>query len=298
MPRFFIHYVPRRVVTRIPSVNSENAKKRNQVKLWYTSPEELALEREQESDEGFSRPIFHTTKSLLGAAANIEPGSVIWLIAQLQTPWGSLCPALDARIVVETISEASFCDVNEGIKQKRIFRARAEGSSWYPLKDIGPTLEGLFSLGSNKPLISKHGDHVGLYLQSLRELEPGSGEQLEQWAKALNSVPFGFLSYRQLDGNKEAFYAAQKLMLEGRTVFWDRWSLPRRLAERREMVSNAKLNEHLMDKLERAAVVWGVKSPNYALPGSYSEREMQRAIALNKFEWVNAIRRASYAPEV
>jgi hypothetical protein len=70
--------------------------------------------------------------------------------------------------------------------------------------------------------------------------------------------------------------------------FLDRWSLPRRLAERREIVADPALDEHLMKKLEKSAYVWGIESEKYSVADSYSAKERFRAMELGTYHGVSS----------
>ena len=76
------------------------------------------------------------------------------------------------------------------------------------------------------------------------------------------------------------------LAKQGARVFLDRWCLPRRLAERREAVGDASLDNTLLESIREAEGVWGVESPLYAAPGSYTARERDLARSLNKYRSV------------
>jgi hypothetical protein len=99
-----------------------------------------------------------------------------------------------------------------------------------------------------------------------------------------------FVSYRISDGSRGAFRKVHDLIEQGKVVFWDRWSLPRRLAERREIDPDPyfrrTLDEYLLEKLEKSAHVWGIESKKYSAEGSYSEKERSRAMKLGTYHSV------------
>jgi hypothetical protein len=84
--RHFIHYVPRRVVVHFP---------RDPRALWFADA--------QHASAGFRRPVFHKTRSQTGAATRVCKGDVIWIVSQLDSPWGRLPPGIDARLCVRNI---------------------------------------------------------------------------------------------------------------------------------------------------------------------------------------------------
>jgi hypothetical protein len=119
---------------------------------------------------------------------------------------------------------------------------------------------------------------IGQYLQSLRRLV--SAEPIELWTRKLATEPVHFVSYRISDGSRGAFRKVHDLIEQRKVVFWDRWSLPRGLAERREIFPDPTLDQYLMEKLEKSAHVWGIESKKYSAVKSYSEKERSRAMKL------------------
>ena len=99
-----------------------------------------------------------------------------------------------------------------------------------------------------------------------------------------------FISYRIADGTQQAFEKVQELLKRGNKVFWDRWCLPRRLAERRECVNDKALDAQLMSHLQMASVVWGIESPLYADVESYAQKECAAARELGTYKRVRARR--------
>jgi len=126
------------------------------------------------------------------------------------------------------------------------------------------------------PLRSDRNRPVGHSLQSMRTLVDGA--TLISWAQALNDRPLEFISYRMRDGSRAAFLFAQVLCREQQlSVFWDRWSLPRGLTERREQKPKAALDRHLVDAIRRAQIVWGLETASYSEAGAYSAQERDLA---------------------
>ena len=125
---------------------------------------------------------------------------------------------------------------------------------------------------------------IGQQLQSMRRL--ASQDLLVTHTTQASRKPLHFISYRIIDGTSCAFMKTSDLVQCGEVVFWDRWCLPRRLAERREVVSHAALDRYLMEKLKHSDVVWGIESPKYAELKSYSAKEQQAAIAQGSYRKV------------
>jgi hypothetical protein len=264
-PRHFIHYVPRRVVVHFP---------RDPRALWFADA--------QHASAGFRRPVFHKTRSQTGAATRVRKGDVIWIVSQLDSPWGRLPPGIDARLCVRHIER-------DGDAKEIRFEASSR-SVWLPLADARSVLADLRTLSAqgrtSTPLWPHEelGHRIGHYLQSMRELE--SAAPLIAWEKKLARRPLSFVSYRICDGTKHAFLKSKELLEQGRAVFWDRWCLPRCLAERREVVSDAALDRYLMIQLKACATVFGIESPLYSEPSSYSAKEGAAARHLGTYRSV------------
>src|SRR3989337_1472456 len=120
----------------------------------------------------------------------------------------------------------------------------------------------------------------------MRELtEPALLVELEH---RLDITPRDFISYRLIDGTRLACEKAFQLVKEGRAVFWDRWSLPRRLAERREFLNDETLDSHLQRVMSQCRIVWGIRTAKYGDPDSYSARELGEAQRLQKLQYYPA----------
>lgn len=252
MSKVFIHYVPRHVVLNFPRTCEHT---------WFR--------RYQKRGDGFDRPTRHTTRQREGAASIVETGDSIWIVSQIFSPWGSIPPGIDARIDVEEVK------VRRGGGYEYV---AAASSRWFPLVDargLLQTLETVSSAGRKRALWKDVSHPVGHSLQSMRHLY--SADQLTAWENSLDERPLNFISYRIADGTAGAFLKAQSLVEGGEKVFWDRWCLPRRLAERREVVSSKKLNEKLIEELRSAAVVWGIETDKYWDPKSYAQKEFAAA---------------------
>lgn len=260
-PMDFIHYLPRKVVMKFPM---------NASSPWF--------HRYQRRGEGFERPTRHTTQRQVGAAATVQRGDRIWVVSQIFSPWGHLPPGIDACVVVESV-------------QKRrgggFHFVAASSSRWFPLMDaqgLLASLDTVTAAGDKKKLWANSCKPIGHSLQSMRRLD--SAQAIEDWERSLKRLPLNFISYRIADGTALAYETVRKLLERGEKVFWDRWCLPRRLAERRERVSNRELDMQLMRKLRSASIVWGIESPLYASVGSYALKECIAARRLGTFKLV------------
>jgi len=260
MGRHFIHFNRRELRLRFP-----------------TDPEHPWFSELQSESGGFDRPRFHVTRATAGPAADVDSGDSIWLVGQLYAPWGERFPAtVDARI---DVSEVSPRNGQPGFRYEA-----ADTSQWFALTDSTRELRALECTthgGDNTSLWRDHGRPIGQYLRRIREL--ANGEILEAWAVEQKSRPLHFVSYRIRDGSRLAFRCARALFDESRRVFWDRWCLPRRLAERREAVGDQPLDETIESSIKEADVVWGIESPLYGAPESYAARERDLARRLNKY---------------
>lgn len=229
----------------------------------------------QSIDEGFDRPMFHVTRRKAGIASQIEIGSTIWVFSILKSPWGNLPPSLDAKIIVEKVEH-----LPNGLTK---FHAHPK-SKWFPLYDASKLLRKLYSIdkaGNETEIWPDKTLSLGLYLQSIRQIK--NGDELLDYENTLSNTGISFISYRIKDGTKAAFDTTRKLISECQLVFWDRYCLPRRLVERREYISDDKLDRYLIEKIYNAKDVFGIETPKYAEQNSYSLKEAQIAKKLNKY---------------
>jgi hypothetical protein len=154
------------------------------------------------------------------------------LVSQLSSPWGKLPLPIDTLIKVESIEQI----LDECGKTKIRYNA-SENSKWFPLTDATTMLSKLIVISKNGektiPYNSRK-DNLGQAFQSMKKVN--STEVIREWAEKVDKSELHFISYRMVDGTKMAFMKADSLLKKGLSVFWDRWSLPRRLAERRELV--------------------------------------------------------------
>lgn len=266
MPRGFIHYIKRRISSRM-------AARPDADRPWYADA--------QAGDESFNRPRQHVTQGRFGASASITAGDTIWIVGQLYSPWGCLPPSLDARI---DVAEVTLASGGNGGAQSYVYKA-ADTSRWFPIASASSVFVRLTTVSGNGSVSSLWRDSkkpIGQYLQQIRELE--SQNLLIDWQRHISAQPFHFISYRLRDGTQAAFAKAKSLVDVGEAIFWDRWSLPRRLAERREWVNDATLDSYLLKQIEAASAVWGISSPLYSEIDSYAQREKSFAMELGKFK--------------
>ena len=260
MQNHYVHYVKRKVRMRY---------RKDERHYFYS--------QEQQVDEGFEIPKYHVTKQISGPPSRIAIGDIIWLFSVLKSPWGCTPPSLDGKLKIDSIKKTK-----DGYFE---YLGNAE-SRWYMLNNATLALQKLKSINNNnviKPIMTK-GLSIGQSLQGIRALQ--NPECLIDYSDLVQKSKFDFISYRIKDGTKRAFLKVLKLLNEGNIVFWDRYSLPRRLAERREYVSNEKLDSYLLKKLADSKQVWGIESRKYAESGSYSFKEYEEAIRLNKYSAV------------
>ena len=265
MPQNFIHYLPRLIVMRFP---------REPNNPWFAEF--------QKRDDGFAYPQYHTSRRRTGPTRSVKPGDTIWIISQISSPWGVLPPALDARIDVERIEEDG-----EG----KLKFVAATTSAWFPLADISEllaTLETKNAKGQVEKVWNRTNQPVGHSLQSMRRL--ASSDSLQAWSQKLKSAPYDFISYRICDGTQCAFTKVRESLGQGKVIFWDRWGLPRRLAERREVVADTALDAYLMNQLRKSKVTWGIESKKYAVEGCYAAKEKLTAVSLGNYQSVSCLK--------
>jgi hypothetical protein len=271
----YLHYVVRRIAT--PD---------------YKNPSDPYFVDHQPDDQGLFRPAFHDVPGGHGLAGQVKVGDYIWVFSQLTGPWGSLPPALDMLVVVEEISDTIRSqpkpEDDEGEQQDQPTKVKrflaGEGSRWFPLFDASNFLKNkplVKSQDNLVPIISGAHTHVGQSLRVLRKADDPA--PLLAHVQAIEKARNVFVSYRLTDGSEAAFARAHELLNEGNSVFWDRWSLPRRLAERREFLNDAELASYIEYCIGMADTVEGISSPEYAEPTSYSYTEWELANQLGKF---------------
>lgn len=259
----FVHYLKRRVAV----VN-------------YLQPNDPWFVENQAEDQGFDRPSYHVTRAVSGPAARVEKGDTIWLFSQLQSPWGTIPVALDAKIIVRHVTD-SRSNQDSGAPA---FRYEADtGSRWYPLFDAATYLDQLETVdgkGNIRELIGTS-QHPGASMRRMRQVADAA--KLIELEDAISSLGTDFISYRLIDGTRAAFEQCRTLVSRQKTVWWDRWSLPRRLAERREIIDDEKLNSHILQQVRSSQTVWGIESPRYSELESYSRKEQKLALKLGKY---------------
>lgn len=259
--KHFAHYIKRTVVTAGVSSQARD--------LPYAEP--------QPETQGFSLPTYHSVPLNSGVALRVGVGDTIWLFSQLNSPWGSLPPSLDGKIEVGEIAKS------QGAAGRYRFGAN-DNSKWYPLFsaiELAGELNAIDAQGDVRDLLNTPRTAIGQALQFLREIADPA--PLLKHAARVEEMAPDFISYRMVDGTRTAFELAAWLLVNQHAVFWDRWSLPRRLAERDEHVAAVTLDEHIATAIEHARIVWGVHSERYAMAGSYSKLEKECAVRLGKF---------------
>lgn len=257
----FAHYIKRTVV--------DSANQNTSCELPYTE--------DQPKDQGFKFPTYHSVPMNSGVASRVNIGDTIWLFSQLSSPWGSLAPSLDGMIQVSEIKVSGKC-------HDRYRFGATKNSKWYPIFNATELILGLKAVDAQnnvRDLLNTPRTAIGQALQFLREIRDPS--PLLKHAASVSELEPDFISYRMLDGTKFAFELAQRLVERNRAVFWDRWSLPRRLAERGEKVEDTALDSSIVETITNSRCVWGVTSSFYGVEGSYSKLEKELAIQLGKF---------------
>jgi hypothetical protein len=217
------------------------------------------------------------TRRLDGPSERIQKGDHIWIVGQLSSPWGRLPPSLDARIDVAAASKV--ITKTRGGEKIKMRHFKASGTSrWFPLADASKVLRRLKSRnkrGEELSLINNTNEPVGPMLQAIRELT--IAEPLQAWERKLDSRGFDFVSYHLADGTQAAFKKVRSIVKRRGVVFWDRWSLPRRLAERRERLGEPELDRHIRGQIKRARSFWIIQSRGYRATGTYCKREFNWA---------------------
>lgn len=252
--------------------------------VWQLPPEASPsppYAEQQPLDAGFSRPEYHSTRATSWPVTEVAEGDTVWLVAQLRWRGQSLPPALDARIDVAQVRTPPRSSGSRSGGYR--FRA-APSSRWFPLADATEVLRVLETRrrdGGTAPLLPNGQESIGRVTRWMRALR--DAVKLQEWASALEERAPDVVSYRHIDGTERAFEWVRELLAKRVAIFWDRWSLPRRLAERRETVGEGPLDRCIEDAIRAAPNVWGVLSPLYDEPRSYSAREKALAEQLGTF---------------
>ncbi len=273
MPQHYAHYLTRKIIAYDRDRWTELASlPPDQRREWFDIV--------QAEDGGFDKPAAHITGSMGWPAKEIAENDVIWLFACVVYKKRRLSIGLDAKIVVERIEELDI----DG-KRKLKFYA-GNGSSWVPLANWTPQLlHARIVLKNEKycrlPLPKQT---FGQSMQGFRKLSSTTAINFEKYLENVcKPGAFDFISYRHKDGTEKAVTLVQKLLAEGRVIWWDRWSLPRRLAEGREALAERSLEREIFDQITAAQTVHGVMSDGYQEEGAFTLRE--RASAGDRFRF-------------
>jgi len=245
----------------------------------------------QTQDAGFRKPEYHITRRRSAPASLIGNGDCIWLFSQIKSRWGDLPISLDAKIVVCQREDLR----RSPEKSAAIYRYNAcTGSKWFTLFDATGVLPSLWTVtqgGKVSRLLSKADQHPGNAMRSLRKLV--DAEPLVLLEKCLEDRIDNFISYRLTDGTQAAFSHCRHLMSQGQSVWWDRWSLPRRLVERREDISTPALDQAIFSMIGKIRpIVWGIETKDYGVPECYGARERRFAEELGLYRSVPVERTA------
>lgn len=264
--RHFAHFVKRRIVPYHPDRWKWLADARpDRKRLWF--------DLLQARDGGFEAPARHVTRQKGGAVDRVREGDVIWLFSQLRHR-GLIFPAsLDAMI---TIGAPPTRDA-----AGRFTAEAGRGSRWAPLSDWSADIAALrvrLKTGDEKPL-RELGRAPGNQLQSLRELVDATALSQRLYRQDRQGG-VRFVSYRHKDGLARAAACAHRLVTdEGALVWWDRWSLPRRMAEGREALDDDRLAAFIKAAIRSGdtAEVIGVETDGYDEPGAFTLAERRWA---------------------
>ncbi|MEH6727317.1 MAG: hypothetical protein V7703_14230, partial [Hyphomicrobiales bacterium] len=220
--------------------------KRDVTVVDYTNPNDPWFAENQAEDQGFDAPSYHVTRARNGPASRVDKNDTIWLFSQLTSRWGKIPPALDAKIIVGAVID----NRNTLSQGEPAFRFEAgEGSQWFPLFDASHHVAKLVTQdakGKTRCLLGDPPVHIGRVTRRMRELS--SADPLFRLVQDISDASRHLISYRLIDGTRPAFDLCKKLIKDGDAVWWDRWSLPRRLSERREFVNNCRLDQSILQQ--------------------------------------------------
>jgi hypothetical protein len=188
---------------------------------------------------------------------------VIWLAGNYPK-LGRPEAALDGYIIVANVqTEKGTGERNTKGKKDRgklIYDAGDE-SAWLPWIDAGELLYSCKFVSRSGPITLLRDRSLGQQLRFTLEICSASAAKVGRFAAAVRKKPSMFISYRWSDSSDVVAALMPKLAAAGYTVWWDRWSGPRRLAE--EQAPPPELATMLKIAIERAPAALIVRGASY-----------------------------------
>lgn len=222
----------------------------------------------------FDRPSKHVTRSNDQVVTGVKPNDFIWLFSQISYRNKLvLPPSLDAIIQVEGQPKSSI-GPGKTAAERTEFTA-GDLSEWHLLSDWSSALKEtrVRLISGLTPKIPELGAHVGNALQSFRQIHD-IAPLMEKLELERARPGYHFVSYRHSDGIGPAIDQVKKLVVDQRQSVWfDRWCLPRRLAEGREALSEQRLEDHIKGKIRGAETVWGIETTGYKDANAFTRNE-------------------------
>jgi hypothetical protein len=217
-----------------------------------------------------------------------DEGLVVWFVSLIKYQNTCLLPSIDARlqidrVVTETDSTGESPYIQRVLKKyPYVFIASTDTKKsyflpWYNALSLlheltfqgnHPTLvwadADLFdykelSLFNDKPSYSQ----IPLFLQSSRKLTSEAAQQMERYSYYVQSLPLAFISYRWREATPLTLLLTEHLSMCKVAVWWDRWSMPRRVGGNLENIEGESLSAFLFKVLAKARYGIALRTQTY-----------------------------------
>jgi hypothetical protein len=203
---------------------------------------------------------------------------VIWLVGVLRSGRRYMPPSLDARIEVVEAFDRGHGQAPPYVRRlldtyKYAFAAEPSRSYYLPWLDASRLLQGLRFEGGTSPswldnIRAENWSLLPRNLQTPRVLTADDAALVEGFAARARSAPVAFLSYRWDEGTEAAREVALRLSGAGVGVWWDRWSMPRSVAESKAGIHPEGVRRAIEAGLSFCRYGVAIRSESYASPKS------------------------------
>jgi hypothetical protein len=203
---------------------------------------------------------------------------VIWLVSVLRSGRRYMPPSLDARIDVGEAFDRWHGQAPPYVRRlldtyKYAFTAEPSRSYYLPWLDASQLLQGLRFVGETAPswldnIRAENWSLLPRNLQTPRVLTAADAALVEEFAARARSASVAFLSYRWGEGTEAAREVALGLSEVGVAVWWDRWSMPRSVAELKGEIPSEGVCRAIEAGCSSCRYGIAIKSESYASPKS------------------------------
>jgi hypothetical protein len=197
-------------------------------------------------------PSGHAT-SASAFAERVRADDVIWFFSSIRYANGWLAPAIDARFRV--LSDPPH-EQRRRTGRKHFIVAAPEETEFFPWRDATNLLHRLRDPQGKRLVEGTSGvSEMLLRFQVPRTLDASSGRELEKQATlARESSRTVFVSYSWRNSTQRSREVVAQLGRSGFNVWWDRWCMPRRLAEGRVQVAASHLATWIVAGMTRSSI--------------------------------------------